>query len=99
MTTETERLCGEARDIADISDIRRLSRVMLLAALELSEGNDLEEVADLAVDFNAYGWHFILEVNGAAWPTNLQATFTPRELETVVRLARYFIATEAETEL
>ncbi|MGD9890698.1 MAG: hypothetical protein AB7R89_11550 [Dehalococcoidia bacterium] len=80
-------------DIEDISDIRRITRPMLLAALTLTETSN--DIAEAAIDWNAHTWDLGIHAMGGVYPHSFEGVvFTPTELDTVVRLARYFVARE-----
>jgi hypothetical protein len=82
-------------DIEDIADIRRYSRPMLLAALTLAEPPT--DSAAAAIEWNALGWEAGIHAMGSMYPSHEGITFTPRELDTVARLARYIAAREHVT--
>ena len=81
-------------DIEDIADIRRYSRPMLLAALTLAESPT--DSAAAAIEWNALGWEVGVHAMGSEYRPHAGITFTPQELDTVARLARY-IAARAHT--
>ena len=80
-------------DIEDIADIRRYSRSMLLAALTLAESPT--DSAAAAIEWNALGWEVGVHAMGSIYPSHEGITFTPQELDTVVRLARYLAVEHA----
>jgi hypothetical protein len=55
---------------------------------------------DVAIENNAMedGWGIGIHTMGSEYPSHTDIRFTPKELHTVVRLARYFVASEQRTE-
>jgi len=89
-------------DIEDILASGLPDRRILLAALTVAEHIAPVNrryggwVYDVAVEWNAQpdGWEFGIHAMGSIHPGYEGVHFTPQELHTVVRLARYLVARE-----
>jgi hypothetical protein len=88
-------------DISDICDLREHSNDVLLAAYLLSQYGERFDFCAVAVESNAWvdGWSVGMHGLGSEWPGRTGIRFSPEELQTVVRLGRYFAAREAGADI